>query len=255
MKRTFFAGLLALLAAQTASAQCMDGSCGASVIPSAAGHQYGYPAYLGCGGLCFNLFGRMHQEGPLFNYGPYSGYYPFAPYGPWDSNLCYNDPNGAGCGGGRCGNGLCGRGGANSVCGWNSAIFHRLGRGGLGGGLGNCGAGGCGTGLAGRLGGLGGGFGGFGGLGSGLGGGCGAGGCGGDRAWGNYAMSTFRGVFGRCHPCANRAKISTGSYAAPASACGDCAGGVSVASASELKPASAEAAADPVYGNRVYRER
>ena len=46
----------------------------------------------GCGGFCMNIFGRIHQNGPLFNYGPYSGYYPFEPYGPWTADLRYNPP-------------------------------------------------------------------------------------------------------------------------------------------------------------------
>ena len=241
MKWTFFAGLAALLAAAPpVSAQCAGGACGANVIPSAAGSQYGYPAYLGCGGFCFRFLGRMHQEGPLYNYGPYSGYYPFAPYGPWDSNLCYNDPNGAGCGG----NG-CGRGGAGNRCGWNRDLF---GRHGLGGGFGNCAGGNCaGGGLGGRLAGIGGHFGG---IGSHLGGGnCGSGGC------GDYAVTTFKGVFHRSHPLSNRAKISTGSSAAPVSGCGDCAGSVSAVAATSVQPVSAESPADPVYGIRIYRER
>ena len=206
MKWTFFAGLAALfLAAPSASAQCAGGACGANVIPSAAGTQYGYPAYLGCGGFCFRFLGRMHQEGPLYNYGPYEGYYPFAPYGPWDSNLCYNNPNAAGCGG------------YGNRCGWNQGLF---GRHGFGGGFG--------------------------------GGNCGAGGCGGS---GGYALTTLKGVFARSHPLSNRAKISTGSCAAPQSGCADCGGSISAVSATSIQPVSAESTPDPVYGNRVYRER
>lgn len=64
-----------------------------------------------CGPFCTNLFQKIHQHGPLFNYGPYYGYPPFEPYGPWNSYLQYNpwyygDPNAGGRGGLFGGHGL-----------------------------------------------------------------------------------------------------------------------------------------------------
>ena len=60
---------------------------------------------MGCGGFCLNLWSKMHQHGPLFNYGPYYGYPPFEPYGPWNPYLQYTGPVGdfgyAGGGGGH----------------------------------------------------------------------------------------------------------------------------------------------------------
>jgi hypothetical protein len=68
----------------------------------------------GCGGHCFRLFPRMHQEGPLFNYGPYYGYPPFEPYGYWNAYLQYTGPVG-GHGGGGWGGGGCGPHGCNKL--------------------------------------------------------------------------------------------------------------------------------------------
>jgi hypothetical protein len=68
------------------------------------------------------FFGALHQEGPLFNYGPYTGYYPFEPYGPWTADLRYNGPRDWGCGG-------CGRVGCGGRCGGLGGklggLFHR----------------------------------------------------------------------------------------------------------------------------------
>ena len=51
-------------------------------------------------------------------------------------------------------------------------------------------------------------------------------------AWGGYAVSTFKNVFHRSHPLCNRAKLSTGCSAAPASGCASCG---SVASATPTR--------------------
>jgi hypothetical protein len=78
MRRLSIAAILAvplLLTTSTGTADANPNSC-----------SYGF----GCGGRCLNLFGGMHQHGPLFNYGPYYGYYPFYPYGPWDAYLRYD---------------------------------------------------------------------------------------------------------------------------------------------------------------------
>lgn len=59
---------------------------------------------LGWMGWGLQIFPRIHQHGPLFNYGPYYGYPPFEPYGYWNSYLQYTGPvpppnyNGAGAG-------------------------------------------------------------------------------------------------------------------------------------------------------------
>ncbi len=172
MKRTFAAGLLALLALQPAAhAQAPGGVIG----PAAGGYDPSCltraPAYtgcchhLGCGCFCFRFLSKLNQEGPLFNYGPYTGYYPFEPYGPWNSALAYTGPYPSG---GCCGwNGLCGK------CG--------------GAGCGACGGSGlCGHGRLGH-------------------GGCGVGGCSGG-AWGRYAHDTFRNVTHRLFPLGHKSK-------------------------------------------------
>src|SRR5437879_13896519 len=64
----------------------LAGSGGASGNPGPC--TFGY----GCGGFCFRIFPRMHQEGPLYNYGPYYGYPPFEPYGNWNAYLQYTGP-------------------------------------------------------------------------------------------------------------------------------------------------------------------
>lgn len=48
---------------------------------------------LGHWGCTLRLFPKIHQHGPLFNYGPYYGYPPFEPYGWWNSYLQYTGPN------------------------------------------------------------------------------------------------------------------------------------------------------------------
>ncbi len=112
MRRMLLAGLLALplvltTAADAAAQGCATGNCPPG-FGGGAGPVRSNPWQ--CGIFCFKLFGALHQDGPLFNYGPYSGYYPFAPYGPWTADLRYT---GGGCGhcglrgcGGRCGGGL-----------------------------------------------------------------------------------------------------------------------------------------------------
>ncbi len=237
MKRMFAVGLLALpallLAGPAARAQdCYGGGAGG---PGCAGGGVGGPAPSGgrsCH-FCFRLFGTgFFQEGPLFNYGPYAGYYPFAPYGPWGSDMSYSGAGAGGCGAGGCG--------AGSMCGWNHNLFGRHGRGG------NCGAGGAGGGHGLGHGGLGGGFGHS---------DCGAGGCGNSGgAWGQYAMTTMRGVFHRSHPLGHRAKLTTGSVAEPASGCaGGC--GTSAGSGSSIQSVSGESVGDPAATGRGFRER
>jgi hypothetical protein len=108
MRRLTLAGLLALPAVlffeSSAQAQCTGPGC--SPIPAGISNPFASCKYLGCGGFCFRLFPGLHQEGPLFNYGPYYGYYPFEPYGPWTSDLKYTGPTGAAdCGSGGCGGG------------------------------------------------------------------------------------------------------------------------------------------------------
>jgi hypothetical protein len=109
MKRIFCLGLLALsfllFNTQKASAQgCSSCPSGMSWGPGGSGWWPNRMHPWECGALCFRMFGGLHQDGPLFNYGPYSGYYPFEPYGPWGSDLSYH-------GGSNCGCGLFGRGG------------------------------------------------------------------------------------------------------------------------------------------------
>jgi hypothetical protein len=103
MKRFLGAGLLALplLLASTHPASAQFPAAGFGPGCFSAGFQ-AYPscglpcAFARCGGICMNLFGKIHFHGPLFNYGPYAGYYPFEPYGPWTSTLQYNPPLPAG---------------------------------------------------------------------------------------------------------------------------------------------------------------
>jgi len=90
MKRLFLLGLLAL-PASLLFAQKSKAQIGCS--------------NLGAGGFCFKFLGKLHQDGPLWNYGPYSGYYPFEPYGPWNSQLQYTGPYPGGSGGGCSGSG------------------------------------------------------------------------------------------------------------------------------------------------------
>lgn len=146
MRRMLGAGLLALplvLSAGTAAkAQgCATGNCPSGMSAGLFG--WGGPhrgSPWNCGAICMKFFGAIHQEGPLFNYGPYTGYYPFEPYGPWTADLRYNGPRDGACGacgrfgcGGRCGGlgdrlgGLfhrdgCGRGG----CGYATSTFHNV---------------------------------------------------------------------------------------------------------------------------------
>jgi hypothetical protein len=140
MRRFVLAGLLALppllASAGSAAAQCGPGGCGLIQPPgcgSGFGSYYGHhlpcPNF-GCGGFCVNLFSRIHQHGPLFNYGPYYGYYPFEPYGPWTSDLRYNPPcTGKHCGLGRGlgdGDGLGKHGWAKYACDTFKNVVHRL---------------------------------------------------------------------------------------------------------------------------------
>lgn len=132
MRRMLLAGLLtlpAMLATESAGrAQgpgCnTPGGCGAGVIAPNFGYGYGAAGAPSNGGghggifgglglgcppagpfsVGFRIFSRIHQEGPLVNYGPYEGYYPFEPYGPWTSDLRYTGslqapPHGHGFGG------------------------------------------------------------------------------------------------------------------------------------------------------------
>lgn len=125
MRRVIPAGLLALPAVlfvgPTAQAQYVVPPPGCSALPVVRNPHIGC-SHAGCGGFCFRLFPGLHQEGPLFNYGPYYGYYPFEPYGPWTADLRYTGPTGADCGGRGCGacgrcRGLFGLGGWNRGCG------------------------------------------------------------------------------------------------------------------------------------------
>ena len=58
-------------------------------------------------------------------------------------------------------------------------------------------------------------------------------------AWGGYAVSTFKNVFHRSHPLCNRAKLSTGCSAAPASGCASCGSVASATPTHDGYPASA----------------
>lgn len=130
------------------------------------------PALLGSAGslqaqcfTCMSYGNCIHQHGPLYNYTPgYGGY--------GCGNGCYNGGNHAHMSRGGFGDG--------------HGLFH-------GGLFGKHGCGACGSGL-GHGGGL------FHGNGGGLfhNNGCNSCGSGG---WGHYALSTFRNVFHRCHPC------------------------------------------------------
>jgi hypothetical protein len=108
MKRTFAAGLLALLTVGP-EAHAQYPGCNGVIPPPGCGPVAGAIAqgscrHLGCGGFCFKFLGAIHQHGPLWNYGPYTGYYPFEPYGPWNAALQYTGPMpGACCAGGLCG--------------------------------------------------------------------------------------------------------------------------------------------------------
>ena len=186
----------------------------------------GYPSYLGCGGFCFKFLGGLHQHGPLYNYGPYSGYYPFEPYGPWNSQLQYTGPY---PGNAACG-GLCGLAGG---CGGRVAGCGRATSTGWGRESSGCSSGSCGS---------------------------------SSQAWGSYAVSTFKGVFHRSHPLSNRAKISTGCSAAPASGCASCgssapaampSGGltVSAAAAPTLQSVSGQLPDDLLSASDLRRER
>jgi hypothetical protein len=144
MRRVITAGLLALPAvffvSPSAQAQCTTGAC----APIAAGitNPFASCKHLGCGGFCFRLFPGLHQEGPLFNYGPYYGYYPFQPYGPWTADLKYVGPTGPDCGGrgcgscGSCRNGLlswgkhdsCDDGNCGGWGGYAKATLHNVGK-------------------------------------------------------------------------------------------------------------------------------
>ena len=165
----------------------------------------------GCGGFCFKFLGGLHQHGPLYNYGPYSGYYPFEPYGPWNAQLQYTGPYPG-----------------NAACGWNGCGGRCGVAGGCGGAVAGCGratTAGWGTASSGCAS-------------TSVGSSCASS----SRAWGGYAVSTFKNVFHRSHPLCNRAKLSTGCSAAPASGCASCG---SVASASPTRdgnPASVVAA-------------
>ena len=109
MRRMLLAGMLvlpfALATAATVQAQgpgCgTPGGCapGAGYGGYAAAPTFAYPGYR----IRCLSFPKLHQEGPLVNYGPYSGYYPFEPYGPWTSDLRYTGPLGAAGGSGATG--------------------------------------------------------------------------------------------------------------------------------------------------------
>lgn len=106
MRRVILAGLFALPAALllSTSAPAASPPGYSSATGTAVTNPFLSCKHLGCGGFCFRLFPGLHQDGPLFNYGPYYGYYPFEPYGPWTADLQYNGPTGD-CGGncGQCG--------------------------------------------------------------------------------------------------------------------------------------------------------
>jgi len=70
----------------------------------------------GFGGFCPGIFSKLHQHGPLFNYGPYYGYPPFEPYGPWNQYLQYTGGYGNGGHGGG-GHGHGGHGGHGDMAG------------------------------------------------------------------------------------------------------------------------------------------
>jgi len=120
MRRILLAGMLALATATAASAQgpgCnTPGGCAPAMATANFGYGYGpgghhHHKHIGTGfppagfyAFAYAIFPRIHQEGPLVNYGPYSGYYPFEPYGPWTSDLRYTGPlGGTGGGGGATG--------------------------------------------------------------------------------------------------------------------------------------------------------
>jgi hypothetical protein len=117
-----WAGLLALPMVLAGTSNVSAQGCATGNCPPGFGYRplasVGTP--LQCGGFCFKFFAGLHQEGPLFNYGPYTGYYPFEPYGPWTSDLRYNGPTG-GCN--RCG--FLGRGCGPHGCGGLGGLFHR----------------------------------------------------------------------------------------------------------------------------------
>jgi len=118
----FWAGLLALPLVLASTSDVSAQGCGTGNCPPGfgwAGPVRSNP--YGCGALCFRLFGALHQDGPLFNYGPYTGYYPFEPYGPWTADLRYNGPQNGACG--HCG--LFGRGCGPHGCGHLGGLFHR----------------------------------------------------------------------------------------------------------------------------------
>lgn len=217
MKRTLFAGVFALL--------------GLALTSSTASAQLCSPF---SGGLCFKMFPHIHQQGPLYNYGPYSGYYPFEPYGPWNAQLRYTGPypTTPGCGWNGCGLGLGGHGhnrGGHSLCnkcGGHSGLFSKWFGSSKGSGLGTCNECGAGHGLGHGLGHgwLNGSWGlsRFGGAttasscSSGTCGGtattaatsslaCGSWGCGKTLGWGDYAKTTFKNIFYRTHPCSQKA--------------------------------------------------
>jgi hypothetical protein len=121
MRRMLLAGMLALPFLLATASQALaqgagcntPGGCGGGVIPPRFDHGGGGGYGGGSGGyhgpfhglglgcppagpfsVGFRLFSRIHQEGPLVNYGPYEGYYPFEPYGPWTSDLKYTGPIG-----------------------------------------------------------------------------------------------------------------------------------------------------------------
>ncbi len=129
MRRMLLAGMLALpfalATAAPAAAQgpgCgRPGGCGNSIAPNfgagygsgSGGHHHGVFCSLAGGcppagpfSVGFRIFSRIHQDGPLVNYGPYEGYYPFQPYGPWTSDLRYTGPLTAAGGGGTAATGL-----------------------------------------------------------------------------------------------------------------------------------------------------
>jgi len=103
------AGMLALpfALATAATVQAQGPGCGtpggcapgAGYGGYAAAPTFAYPGYR----IRCLSFPKLHQEGPLVNYGPYSGYYPFEPYGPWTSDLRYTGPLGAAGGSGATG--------------------------------------------------------------------------------------------------------------------------------------------------------
>ena len=217
MNRMFAAGLLALpaltLAARPADAQ----TC--ATCPGGGGGPVG--SFMG-GLLAAFTGGPHHLAGCTACYGMFAGLHQHGPlynYGPYAGYYPF-EPYGP----------------------WTSDLRY-TGPDGRGGG---CGAGGCGR--QHHLGGHG--LGGH----SAHAGGCGAGGCGGGGSgWGHYATATFKNVFARSHPCANRATISTGSSAAPASGCVGCA--ASAAGAPVVQSGATETAGGSAAEVRGFRER